>query len=179
MSIDRARMRFILIPCLLILFLTVVACGGGSKSKEPSRWDKTSTPSSSSGSSGSSSQAKGKPVDGSKFNRYFPKGGSGYDVTYNQEKKGFAQANLKQKGKSLANLSVTDTIDKPSVAKEYESSSRKIGGYPARDVGSMGTSVLVANRFQVQVRSSDKSFTKQNREEWLQKFNLSGLESVK
>ena len=36
---------------------------------------------------------------GSSFNRYFPGNTEGYERIYSQEKKGFASANLKKKGK--------------------------------------------------------------------------------
>ena len=48
---------------------------------------------------------------------------------------------------------------------------------PAVARGELGTAVL-AGRFQVQVRSKSSSFTAEDREAWLAKFDLSGLSGL-
>jgi hypothetical protein len=50
-----------------------------------------------------------------------------------------------------------------------------VAGYPAAAIGSQGTGILVAERFQVQVRSTDASFTESDRETWLGRFDLNRL----
>jgi len=112
---------------------------------------------------------------GGEFNKFFPKGKGDYSVVYTQEKTGFAEAVLKNKGNDVATLSIFDTVSNPDAAAKYKESTQKISGYPATNVGSNGTSILVANRFQVQVRSKADSFTEQDRETWLSAFDLAGL----
>lgn len=112
---------------------------------------------------------------GGDFNKFFPNSGGGYDRVFTQEKRGFAQAKLKQQGKEVAMLSVSDTISNKSAADDFKNASNKIKGYPAVEKGKNTTAVLVGNRFQVKVTSRDDSFTQQDRIAWLQKFNLDGL----
>lgn len=112
---------------------------------------------------------------GGQFNQFFPTPGEGYDRVYTQEKKGFAEAKLKQDGTDLAMLSVSDTASNPTAVVKYQDSSRQIDGYPAVEIGSTGTGLLVKERLQVKVLSRDDSFTPQDREAWIQKFDLNGL----
>lgn len=117
----------------------------------------------------------GQPVTGGQLNRYFPTSAGGYSRIFTQEKTGFAQANLKQGDKLVAVLSISDTANNPSAISKFNSSSKRIGGYPAVTQGTTTTAVLVDGRFQVKVQSRDTSFTADDREDWLTKFNLSGL----
>ena len=55
--------------------------------------------------------------------------------------------------------------------------SQKIGGYPAVQQGKTTTAVLVADRYQVKV--SSKQLNQSEREEWLNRFNLSGLANLR
>ncbi|MEA5467581.1 hypothetical protein [Spirulina sp. 06S082] len=114
-------------------------------------------------------------IKGGQFNKFFPKPGNGYDVVFAQEKKGFAQAKLKKGGKEVALLSVSDIISTPASATKYAGSKEKIQGYPVAQKGTKGTGVLVKDRLQIQVMSSDTSFSESDRQDWLQKFDLSGL----
>jgi len=114
-------------------------------------------------------------VAGGQLNRYFPASAGGYDRVFTQEKTGFAQANLKKDGKIVAVLSISDTANNPSAVSKFSSSSKRIAGYPAVTQGSTTTAVLVGDRFQVKAQSRDSSFTAGDREDWLTKFNLSGL----
>lgn len=116
-----------------------------------------------------------KPVKGSAFNKLFPGDGDGYNVVYTQEKQGFAQAELSRGGKKLATLSVSDTNANPEARAKYAQSQKSVGGYPATSVGSQGTAILVGDRYQVQVRSNDPSFSAADREAWIQKFKLGEL----
>jgi hypothetical protein len=121
----------------------------------------------------------GPTVAGGVFNKHFPKDGDGFNVVFTQEKKGFAMADVMKGGKKLAQLSVNDLTANPEAINKYRTSTQQIGGYPAAPVGSNGTAILIANRYQVQVRSTDASFTAADRQNWLTKFNLSGLAQVK
>jgi hypothetical protein len=114
---------------------------------------------------------------GGEFNKFFPKGSAGFDRTFSQEKKGFAEAKLKKDGKEVAMLSVSDTRSIPVSAAKYATSTEKIGGYPAVSVGNSQTSVLVGN-YQVKVMSRDPAFTKADRGTWISKFDLKGLEKL-
>lgn len=117
-----------------------------------------------------------KPLAGGTFNKFFPAADEGgYTRVASQEKEGFAEYKLKKDGKEVAMLAVTDTVTNPEAAAKFRESTRQINGYPAIDQGSTTTAVLVDNRFQVKVLSRSPSFTKADRETWLQKFNLAGI----
>ncbi|MEO1402286.1 MAG: hypothetical protein AAFV72_13725 [Cyanobacteria bacterium J06635_1] len=114
-------------------------------------------------------------LSGSQFNQFFPDPGTGYERVYTQEKSGFAEAKLKQDGKDMAMLSISDTANNLAAVAKYENSTRSIKGYPAAEIGSTGTGVLVNERLQVKVLSRDEQFTATERESWLEKFDLDGL----
>jgi hypothetical protein len=116
---------------------------------------------------------------GSEFNAFFPDSAQGLERVFVQEKKGFAEAKLKKDGKEIAMLSISDTISTPTAADKYQSSTQKIRGYPAMEIGSTQTGVLVAQRYQVKVISRDPSFTATDRQTWMQKFDLEGLARLK
>ena len=162
------RLRKILAPLLLCLLLFVTSCAA----EPPSRFDQAQQES----SQQKSGQAVAKDAtQGSSFNKFFPKAGNGYDFAYAQEKKGFAEGKLKKDGKDVALLSISDTSSTPAAVAKFQQSTKKIGGYPAVEVGNTQTAVLVNNRYQVKALSRDPSFTASDREAWLQKFNLNGL----
>ena len=119
-----------------------------------------------------------EPLPGGDFNQFFPGEGDGYERIYTQEKSGFAEAKLKQSGEELAMLSVSDTANNPPAAEKYRRSDRTIAGYPAADTGSTATGVLVGDRLQVKVLSRSDSFTPADREAWIEKFDLAGLEAL-
>ncbi len=116
-----------------------------------------------------------KPLAGGEFNKFFPAASDGYTRVASQEKEGFAEYKLKKDGKDVAMLAVSDTITNPEAAAKFQQSTRQINGYPAMDQGSTATAVLIDNRFQVKVLSRSPSFTKEDREAWLQKFNFAGI----
>ncbi len=118
-------------------------------------------------------------TQGSSFNKFFPKSGDGYERVFTQEKKGFSEAKLKKAGKDVAMLSISDTISLPSAAKKFANSPTKVAGYPAVEVGTTQSALLVNERYQVKVLSRDASFTSGDRKEWLKKFDLSGLSRLK
>lgn len=183
-------MRRILAPFLIAMMLFVTACGD----KAPTRWDKAQQESTQKpvktrqtnaqqpNQTSNAQKLPNKPVAGGKLNRFFPPNGGGYTRTFAQEKAGFAEAKLKQGGKDVAMLSINDIAGDTSPtnpATKFEKSTQKIGGYPAVKQGSKTTAVLVANRYQVKVQSKDPSFSASDREDWLEKFNLSDLAKLK
>ncbi len=115
------------------------------------------------------------PVAGKTFNKLFPESADGFKVQFTQEKDGYAQADLLKGAKKLAQLSISDTEANPSARDKFKDATKKIGGHTAAAVGSMGTAILLSNRYQVQVRSTDPSFTAADREAWIEKFKLGEL----
>ncbi|MCT7950139.1 hypothetical protein NG798_10110 [Ancylothrix sp. C2] len=183
-------LRKFIAPLMLSVLLLVTACSGA---KEPSRWDGAQQESTQRGAKvqpanpsdrGASvpgvpnNAPAGKAVSGGSFNKYFPASSGGYTRVFSQEKAGFAEAKLNQGGKNVAVLSVNDLAANPTALSKYQTSNKTIAGYPAAVQGN-GTSVLVGGRYQVKVQSRDTSFTADDREDWLQKFNLSGISTIK
>lgn len=120
-----------------------------------------------------------EPLAGGEFNKFFPKDQGDYNVLYTQEKEGFAQAQLNLKGVEVATLSVSDTANNTAALDKFKQSKTKIGGYPAATVGALGTAILVADRFQIQIRSKDASFTDADRTDWIEQFDLASLAALK
>lgn len=166
------RFRKVLAPILLVVLLLVSSCS----SPPPSRYDQAQREST---QRGSTPAVVKESTQGGEFNKFFPKPGGGFERVFVQEKKGFAEAKLKEGGKDVAVLSVSDTVNLPSARQKFQNSGQTIAGYPAADQGASATAVLVGNRYQVKVQSRDPSFSKSDREAWLQKFNLRGLASLK
>ncbi|MEH2284074.1 MAG: hypothetical protein V7K90_22580 [Nostoc sp.] len=157
------------------LLLSVVLLTTACSPKTPGRFDQVQKE--------STQQKKGQSVaktatQGSEFNKLFPDAGDGYQRVYTQEKKGFAEAKLKKGGKDIALLSISDTSSTPSAAAKFSKSTKKIGGYPAIEVGKTQTAILVG-KYQVKALSRDSSFTASDRADWLAKFNLNRLASLK
>lgn len=164
------RGRRILAAVLLSVLLLTTACSP----QAPGRFDQAQQE--------SSRQKTGQAVaknatQGSEFNKFFPSEEAGYQRVYTQEKKGFAEAKLKKDGKDVAMLSVSDTTSTPGAAAKFSNSTKKIGGYPAVEVGNTQTAVLVG-KYQVKVLSRSPSFTASDRATWIEKFNLSGIEKL-
>ena len=158
-----------------ILLAAVLILSACSNNQPPSRFEQAQRLSSQKGVEAVSDKAS----SGANFNQFFPSASGNYQLVFAQEKQGFAQAKLKQDGKTLASLSIFDIISNPSAAAKYEQSTEKVQGYPVVQQGSKGTSLLVDKRFQVKITSSDESFSPSDRLEWLQKFNLRGLAQLK
>ncbi|MEH2120733.1 hypothetical protein [Nostoc sp.] len=165
------RGRKVVAALLLSVVLLTTAC----TAKAPGRFDQVQKE--------STQQRKGQAVtktatQGSEFNKLFPNASDGYQRVYTQEKKGFAEAKLKKGGKEVALLSISDTTSTPSTAAKFSKSTKKIAGYPAVEVGKTQTAILVG-KYQVKALSRDSSFTASDRADWLEKFNLSRLASLK
>lgn len=164
-----AGWRRVFVPILLSLVLLVSAC---SAAKPPSQFSDIQKETSQ--RNAPAAVAKGAEQGGT-FNKFFPDSSSGYEVVPAQEKKGFAEYKLNKGGQNVAVLSINDTVGNPAAADKFRSSTATIGGFPAVDQGANGTAILVNNRYQVKVQSRDASFSKADREAWMQKFNLRGL----
>jgi len=117
-------------------------------------------------------------VAGGDFNQFFPKDRDQFDVVYTQEKQGFAEAVLRDDGQDVATLSIFDTVSNPEAAEKYAADSDAVAGYPATAIGDNGTAILVADRFQVQVRSTRADFSADDRATWLAAFDLAGLAAL-
>ena len=165
--------RRILTALILCVLLFTTAC---TATETPGRFDSAQQQS----SQQRSGQAVAKTAtQGSEFNKFFPSATNGFQRVYTQEKKGFAEAKLKQGGKDVAMLSISDTTSTPIAAAKFKNSTKKINGYPAVEVGNTQTAVLVGSRYQVKVLSRDPSFTASDRTAWLQRFDLNGLARLK
>lgn len=161
---------------VLSLFLCLVLVISGCQTKPPSPYADVQAETSQ--RNAPSAVAK-EASQGSEFNKFFPVASNGFERVFTQEKKGFAEAKLKKDGKNMAMLSISDTSSLPSAAAKYAQATDTIAGYPSVEVGSTQTAVLVGDRYQVKVLSRDPSFDQQSRQEWIQKFNLSGLATLK
>lgn len=121
------------------------------------------------------SLTSGEPVDGSRLNRYFPAQRAGEDRVAKQEKKGFAQYSYRRDGVEVAQLSITDLRSNPAAAEKFRKPEMRVAGYPAAQDGSKGTTLLVAGRFQVKVRSPGGQLNEVDRRAMLQRFDLTQL----
>jgi len=159
------------IPLILIAaLLWSSGCSAGSEA--PSPYDRIQQDT----SQRSAPPAVAEEVEpGSRFNRFFPAAADGFEVVPTQEKQGFAEYKLKRDGKTLAMLSISDTLGVPGAAEKYARSADTIAGYPAVTQGTLATGLLVNGRYQVKVLSRDSSFSPDDRAAWLQKFDLQGL----
>jgi hypothetical protein len=162
--------RKALLPLLLCVFLTVTAC-----SKTPSPYAKVQQETSRRGAPAAVVKSS---EQGATFNQFFPVA-KGYDVIPAQEKKGFAEYKVTKEGKTLAMLSISDTLNVPGSAAKYQSSTSKVGNYPSIEQGTTATGILVNGRYQVKVLSRDPAFVRSDRVDWLQKFDLQGLAKLK
>jgi hypothetical protein len=140
---------------------------------EPARWDEVQQK-----TRHNAPAVSKEAVPGSEFNKLFPTPEGDFDLVYSQEKAGFAEADLKQKGSVVATLAIFDTASNPEAAQKYKDATAQLKSYPMVDIGDTGTGVLVGDRFQVQVRSKNANFGKAEREEWLSKFDLANLASL-
>ncbi len=164
--------RFLVGLSLALLLVILPACG----SEPPSRFEGAQQESIDAGSRNTA--VSRDAVAGASFNRFFPASQGVYERVFTQEKDGFVEAVLKQSGENVALLTVFDTISNPSAKDDFADSEQQINGYPLAQKGSRTTALLVGDRYQVSVRSSDDSFTLTDREAWLGKFDLNGLANL-
>ena len=166
MNMKKTQIRSLLVSVLCSLLVLMAACA---PVQEASRWDTVQEETT--GERATSAE----DLAGGEFNKFFPDSEGDFSVVYTQEKSGFAEAVLKENGEDVATLAVADTVNNPSALEKYSESTQKVGGYPAAAVGDNGTAILVADRLQVQVRSVSDAFSAEDRETWLQAFDLDGL----
>ncbi|MBD2623726.1 hypothetical protein H6G48_19480 [Microcystis flos-aquae FACHB-1344] len=164
------RFGKILIAGVLAVLLLVTSCA-----KAPSQFDQAQQESTARGAAAVVKES----TSGGSFNRFFPPSGGGYERIYTQEKKGFAEAKLKQDGKVLAMLAISDISNNPAAANKFQDSQTTIKGFPSVEQGATASAVLVNNRYQVKVLSRDADFTASDRQAWLAKFDLDGLAKLK
>ena len=154
--------RLLLLPILLAI---VTGCH-----REPGRFDEVQKET----RHNAPAVAK-EALPGSTFNKLFPKAEGDFDVVFAQEKKGFAEAKLVKKGVDVASLAIFDTLSNPEAAAKYKDTTDTFQDFPIMETGKDRTGLLVNNRFQVQIRSLDASFSKFDREDWFKKFDLANL----
>ena len=164
------RFGKILIAGVLAVLLLVTSCA-----KAPSQFDQAQQESTARGAAAVVKES----TSGGSFNRFFPPSGGGYERVYTQEKKGFAEAKLKQNGKVVAMLAISDISNNPAAANKFQDSQTTIKGFPSVKQGATATAVLVNNRYQVKVLSREADFTASDRQTWLAKFDLDGLAKLK
>lgn len=117
-------------------------------------------------------------IKGASLNASFPVSAEGFTVVFNQEKPGFVQATLKQNGTDVATLAIADLIDNAEAKAKFASSTERIAGHPFVPNGTKGSTLLVAERYQVQVRSLVDTFDESARRAWLTKFQLGTLAAL-
>lgn len=164
------RFGKILIAGVLAVLLLVTSCA-----KAPSQFDRAQQESTARGAAAVVKES----TSGGSFNRFFPPSGGGYERVYTQEKKGFAEAKLKQDGKVMAMLAISDISNNPAAANKFQDSQTTIKGFPSVEQGTTATAVLVNNRYQVKVLSREPDFAASDRQAWLAKFDLDGLAKLK
>jgi hypothetical protein len=154
----------------LVWLLVAVGC---QPVQEQSRWEATQAT-----TEAQQIASEGEVVRGGEFNKFFPEAREAFTITYLQEKEGFAEAALEFEGDEVATMSVSDTANNPSARDKFVSSNKDLEGYPLAAVGSRGSAILVADRFQVQVRSTADDFAESDRTAWLLEFDLDGLAAL-
>jgi len=155
----------------LSLWLGMVACAP----TPPNRFEQAQQESSAKGAKAVAPDS----TQGSEFNRFFPAPSGDFERVYSQEKKGFAEAKLKQGGKEVAMLAIADLANNPAALEKFKASTTSIGGFPSVSQGSTATAILVGDRYQVKVLSRAPTFTATDRQDWLERFNLKGLAQLK
>lgn len=160
-----------LISFFLVLIIFLVSPGCSNNTESTSRFETAQKESTQSGAVAVAEDA----VKGGELNRYFPKNEGSYQVTYTQEKRGFAQAKLKQDGKELALMSISDVANNPTAADKFKDSQETIKTYPVVNQGSKATAILLRDRYQVKIVSRSDTFDENRRKQWLKKFDLDTL----
>jgi hypothetical protein len=160
------RMTQFLVLALALAAGSSTAC----KKDPPSRWEK---PAEAIASAEAKKESPKPVVEGGSLNKFFPADGeAGKTRTFTSETPGSVMADLKDSGKLIATLSITDTNGAGDAAK-FDKATEKMGEYPLLMPTKKQTSILVAKRFQVKVSSDTMS--PEERKTWLSKFDLSGL----
>jgi hypothetical protein len=165
MNITRKFLAGLLITCLLM----VTACAD-----TPSPYDQVQEETTQSKETRQEVSKEAKA--GSNFNKFFPEDGDGYERVFTSEKSGYAEAILKEDGKEVATVAISDSISDPSIKDKFNGSGEDLDGYPVATQGKTKTSILVGDRYQVTVTSKDLAHS--DRLDILSDFDLSGLENL-
>lgn len=186
-----SRDRFRDVRLAALAGLAFAACGCDARTNAPDRWDaadqatREDAPEAEPGEPApANTQAlpadRSEVVAGGELNKFLPEVEAPWDVVFKQEKQGFAQASLNRDGTEAAVLSISDTANNPAAAEKYKAAAEKVDGYPSAASGSLGSGILVGDRFQVQIRSAaENGLSAEERTEWLKKFDLIGLEALR
>lgn len=117
-------------------------------------------------------------VNGTAFNRLFPKPQPGEQLVFTQEKRGFSQARLRQGDQVKALLSISDVVTAPSSRAKFSAAEDRIGGWPLVEQGTQASALLVADRFQVKVIGQGTGLDPAQRHDLLGDFDLKGLAAL-
>jgi hypothetical protein len=121
---------------------------------------------------------KSEVVNGTAFNRLFPKAQAGETIVFTQEKRGFSEARLKNGAETRALLAISDTSSTPEARNKFVSPAQRLQGWPLVEQGSQASALLVADRFQVKVIGQGSGLDQEQRHELLGAFNLAGLAAL-
>jgi len=169
----KKKISHLIVSVSLLFLLTLTACSP----QPPSRFEQAQQDSIAAGNKNTA--VSEDAVKGASFNQFFPASSGDYERVFTQEKTGFVQAKLKFQGQDVATLAIFDTISNPTAKNDFANATETIKGFPTVEKGSNNTAVLVGDRYQVSIRSSDPNFTAKERKEWLNKFDLAGLAQQK
>jgi hypothetical protein len=120
----------------------------------------------------------GQVVNGSAFNRLFPKPEPGESLVFTQEKRGFSQARLRQGDEVKALLSISDVLTAPEATNKFSGAAEQLKGWPLVEQGNQASALLVAERFQVKVIGQGVGMDSQQRHDLLGAFDLRGLAAL-
>ena len=121
---------------------------------------------------------KSEVVNGTTFNRLFPKAQAGETIVFTQEKRGFSEARLKSGAETRALLAISDTSSAPEARNKFVSPAQRLQGWPLVEQGSQASALLVADRFQVKVIGQGSGLDQEQRQELLGAFDLAGLAAL-
>jgi hypothetical protein len=117
-------------------------------------------------------------VNGTAFNRLFPKPQTGEQLVFTQEKRGFSQARLKEGDATKALLSISDVITAPDSRDKFRAANQQLRSWPLVEQGPQASALLVADRFQVKVIGQGAGLDQEKRHELLGAFDLPGLAAL-
>ncbi|KEF43182.1 MAG: hypothetical protein ER33_00100 [Cyanobium sp. CACIAM 14] len=117
-------------------------------------------------------------VNGTAFNRLFPKPEPGEQLVFTQEKRGFSQARLRQGDQIKALLSISDMLTAPEAREKFRAAPERLQGWPLVEQGSQASALLVADRFQVKVIGQGEGLDAGSRHDLLGAFDLRGLAAL-
>jgi hypothetical protein len=121
---------------------------------------------------------KSEVVNGTAFNRLFPKPQPGETIVFTQEKRGFSEARLKSGQETRALLAISDTVTAPEARSKFVRATEQLQGWPLVEQGPQASALLVAQRFQVKVIGQGAGLDPEKRHDLLGAFNLSGLAAL-